>query len=160
MKRFVKYGIVLGMAGCISGIAYAQMKPEAAIRARQSIMRVVALNFGPVSQMAQGKIAFNKEVFTANALRLQSVWSMDVSRYFPAGSDKPVQGSKIAGFTHAKPEIWSEQDKFKKAENGLTQAIDKLVTAAKSGDEGAMKSAAGGVGKACKNCHDDFRVKD
>ena len=89
MKRFVKYGIVLGMAGCISGIAYAQMKPEAAIRARQSIMRVVALNFGPVSQMAQGKIAFNKEVFTVNALRLQSVWSMDVSRYFPAGSSYP-----------------------------------------------------------------------
>ena len=160
MNRLVKYGIVLGLTGCISGIAYAQMKPEAAIRARQSIMRVVALNFGPIAQMAQGKIAFNKDVFTANALRLESVWAMDVSRYFPAGSDKPVQGSQIAVFTHAKPEIWAEMDKFKKAEDTLTQAIGKLAAAAKSGDEGAMKAAAGGVGKACKGCHDDFRVKE
>lgn len=160
MNRFVKYGVVLGLTGCVTGIAYAAMKPEAAIRARQSIMRVVALNFGPIAQMAQGKIAFNKALFTTNALRLESVWAMDVSRYFPAGSDKPVEGSKIAGFTHAKPEIWLETDKFKKAENRLTQAIDKLAAAARSGDEGAMKAAAGGVGKACKGCHDDFRAKD
>jgi len=159
MKRFVKYGIVLGLTACATGIAYAQMKPEAAIRARQSIMRVVALNFGPVSQMAQGKMAFNKDVFVANALRLQSVWAMNVGRFFPAGSDKAVEGSKIAGFTDAKADIWSSPDKFKQAQEGLTQALDKLAAAAKSGDEAAMKAAGGGVGKACKNCHDDFRVK-
>ena len=159
MNRFVKYGIVLGLTGCISGIAYAQMKPEAAIRARQSIMRVMALNFGPIAQMAQGKIAFNKEVFVADALRLESVWAMNVARFFPAGSDKPVEGSKIAGFTRAKPDIWSEPDKFKQAQNGLTEAVSKLAAAAKSGDEAAMKAAAGGVGKACKGCHDDFRAK-
>ena len=70
MNRFLKIGIVLGLTACISGIAYAQMKPETAIRARQSIMRVMVLNFGPIAQMAQGKVAFNKGVFTANALRL------------------------------------------------------------------------------------------
>jgi len=159
MNRFVKYGIVLGLAGCISTIAYAQMKPEDAIRARQSIMRVMVLNFGPVAAMAQGKVAFNKEVFTANALRLESVWAMNVARFFPAGSDKPVEGSKIAGFTRAEPAIWSEPDKFKMAQETLTQAVGKLAAAAKSGDEGAMKAAAGGVGKACKGCHDDFRAK-
>jgi cytochrome c556 len=159
MNRFVKYGIVLGLTGCISGIAYAQMKPEAAIRARQSIMRVMVLNFGPIAQMAQGKIAFNKDVFVANALRLESVWAMNVGRFFPAGSDKPVEGSKIAGFTRAKSEIWSEPEKFKQAQDALTKAVGKLAAAAKSGDEAAMKSAAGGVGKACKGCHDDFRSK-
>ena len=159
MNRFVKYGIVLGLTGCISTIAYAQMKPEDAIRARQSIMRVIALNFGPVAAMAQGKIAFNKDVFVADALRLESVWAMNVARFFPAGSDKPVEGSKIAGFTRAEPAIWSEPDKFKMAQETLTQALGKLAAAAKSGDEGAMKAAAGGVGKACKGCHDDFRAK-
>jgi cytochrome c556 len=160
MKSFVKYGIALGLTACATGLAYAQMKPEAAIRARQSIMRVMALNFGPVSQMAQGKAAFNKDVFTANALRLESVWAMNVGRFFPAGSDKPVEGSKIAAFTRAKPEIWSQPGKFKQAQEGLTQALGKLAAAAKSGDEAAMKTAAGGVGKACKACHDDFQAKD
>jgi cytochrome c556 len=159
MNRFLKIGIVLGLTACISGIAYAQMKPETAIRARQSIMRVMVLNFGPIAQMAQGKVAFNKEVFTANALRLESVWAMNVARFFPAGSDKPVEGSKIAGFTRAEPAIWSQPDKFKMAQETLTQALDKLAAAAKSGDESAMKAAAGGVGKACKGCHDDFRAK-
>ena len=159
MNRFLKIGIVLGLTACISGIAYAQMKPETAIRARQSIMRVMVLNFGPIAQMAQGKVAFNKEVFTANALRLESVWAMNVARFFPAGSDKPVEGSKIAGFTRAEPAIWSQPDKFKMAQETLTQALDKLAAAAKSGDESAMKAAGGGVGKACKSCHDDFRAK-
>jgi cytochrome c556 len=159
MNRFLKIGIVLGLTACISGIAYAQMKPETAIRARQSIMRVMVLNFGPIAQMAQGKVAFNKGVFTANALRLESVWAMNVARFFPAGSDKPVEGSKIAGFTRAEPAIWSQPDKFKMAQETLTQALDKLAAAAKSGDESAMKAAAGGVGKACKSCHDDFRAK-
>jgi len=159
MNRFVKFGTAFGLAACVTSIAYAQMKPEAAIRARQSIMRVIVLNFGPIAQMAQGKMAFNKELFTANALRLESVWAMNVARFFPAGSEKPVEGSKIAGFTRAKPEIWSETDKFKQANDTLGQALGKLTAAAKSGDEGAMKAAAGGVGKACKGCHDDFRTK-
>lgn len=159
MNRFVKFGTAVGLAACVTSIAYAQMKPESAIRARQSIMRVMVLNFGPIAGMAKGKIPFNKEAFTANALRAQSVWAMNVTRFFPAGSDKPVEGSKIAGFTRAKAEIWSEMDKFKQAYDTLGQALGKLVAAAKSGDEGAMKAAVGGVGKACKGCHDDFRAK-
>jgi len=159
MKSVVKVGCALALIACATTVAYAQMKPEAAIRARQSIMRVVALNFGPVAQMAQGKMAFNKDAFTANALRLESVWAMNVARFFPAGSDKAVEGSRLAGFTDAKPEVWSDNAKFKKAYENAADAIGKLAAAAKSGDEGAMKAAAGGVGKACKGCHDDFRVK-
>lgn len=139
--------------------AYAQMKPEDAIRARQGIMRVVGLNFGPVAGMAQDKIPFNKDAFVANATRLESVWAMDASRFFTPGTDKPVSGSKIAGFTDVKPEVWSDPKKFKQAFDDNTAAITKLAAAARSGDEKAMKAAAGNVGKACKGCHDDFRVK-
>jgi cytochrome c556 len=156
--RYLAAGLMLAAAGA-SSLALAQMKPEDAIRARQSIMRVIALNFGPVAAMAQGKIPFNKEVFTTNALRLQSVWQMNPAHYFLPGTDKPVPGSMIAGFTHAKADIWSDSAKFKKTAEHATEAIDKLAQAARSGDESAMKSAAGGVGKACKACHDDFRSK-
>jgi len=159
MTRFTKIGVALALSACATSIAYAQMKPDAAIRARHAIMRVVALNFGPVAQMAQGKMAWNKEAFVTNALRLESVWAMNPHRFFPAGSDKAVAGSKIASFTDAKSEAWSDGDKFKKAFEANTQAIGKLAAAAKGGDESAMKAAAGGVGKACKACHDDFRAK-
>ena len=157
-NKYLVAGLMLATAG-VSSLALAQMKPEDAIRARQSIMHVMALNFGPVAAMAQGKIPFNKETFTTDALRLQSVWQMNPAHYFLPGTDKPVPGSLIAGFTHAKADIWSKPEKFKKAAEHASEAIDKLAQATRSGDEGAMKSAAGGVGKACKGCHDDFRSK-
>lgn len=120
MTRFTKIGLALALTASATSIAYAQMKPEDAIRARQSIMRVVALNFGPVAQMAQGKMPWNKEAFVANALRLESVWAMNPHRFFPAGSDKAVAGAKIASFTDATPEAWSKGEDFKKAFDGNT----------------------------------------
>lgn len=159
MNHFLKLGTVLAVAAGTSTVANAQAKPEDAIRARQSIMRVVALNFGPVAGMAQDKIPFNKDAFVANAIRLESVWAMNPGRFFVPGSDKPVAGAKIAAFTDAKPEVWAQSDKFKTAFDRNTQEIAKLAAAARSGDENAMKAAAGEVGKACGGCHDDFRVK-
>ena len=159
MKNFLKVGTVLALAAGMSTIAYAQIKPEDAIRARQSIMRVIALNYGPVSQMAQDKIPFNQDVFVANALRMESVWAMNPTRFFVPGSEKPVAGSKIATFTDANGEPWSQPEKFKAAYDKETQEIGKLAAAARSGDEKAMKAAAGDVGKGCKACHDDFQVK-
>jgi len=159
MTRTTKIGLVFALTACATSIAYAQMKPEAAIRARQSIMRVIAMNFGPIAQMAQGKTAFNKGVFAANAYRIEALWAMNPGRFFAAGTDKPVAGSKIGEFTDVKAEIWSNAAKFKEANDAMGKAVAALASAAQSGDEGAMKKAAGGLGKACKGCHDDFRVK-
>ena len=138
---------------------HAQVKPEDAIRARQSIMRVVGLNFGPLAGMAQDKVPFNKETFAVNAARLESVWAMNATRFFVPGSDKPVAGAKTASFTDVKPEIWSQPDKFKSAAEKMGVEIGKVAAAAKGGDEKAMKAAVDEAAKACKVCHDDFRVK-
>ena len=46
MNNFLKLGTALAIAAGASTTAYAQLKPEDGIRARQSIMRVVAINFG------------------------------------------------------------------------------------------------------------------
>lgn len=154
-----KSKIVLAAALAAATTAVAQVKPEDAIRARQSIMRVVALNFVPLAAMAQDKAPYNKEQFVANATRLEAVWAMNPGRFFVPGTEKPVAGSKIAGFTDAKDAVFSQPDKFKKAFDDNTAAIAKLAAAARGGDEKAMKAAAGDVGKACKACHDDFRVQ-
>lgn len=158
MKKMTKLGVVLALCAAASA-AYAQLKPEDAIRARQSIMRVIALNWGPIAQMAQDKIPYNKDVFVANALRLEALWAMNPGRFFVPGSDSPVAGSKLASFTDARAEIWSQADKFKAAMDKAGQEIANLAKAARSGDEAAMKAAAGAVGKTCGGCHDDFRKK-
>ena len=160
MKAVSKIAIALSIAATgASTIAYAQMKPEDAIRARQSVMRVIALNFGPLAQMAQGKLPWNKDMFVANALRLEAIVAMQPARFFVPGSDNPVAGSKIASFTDARPEIWSQADKWKAANDRLGDAVATLAKAARAGDEDGMKAAAGAVGKTCGGCHDDFRKK-
>lgn len=160
MKAVSKIAIALAIAAAGAGtVAYAQMKPEDAIRARQSVMRVIALNFGPVAQMAQDKMPWNKDMFVANALRIEAIWAMQPARFFVPGSDNPVAGAKIASFTDARPEIWSAADKFKAANDRMGEAVANLAKAARGSDEGAMKAAAGALGKSCGGCHDDFRKK-
>ncbi|MFL5303414.1 MAG: c-type cytochrome [Anaeromyxobacteraceae bacterium] len=161
MKHLVKQLVVLVALAALAApvAAAAQAKPEEAIRARQSIMRVIALNFGPLGKMGSGDVAFNKDVFQANAARVEALWAMNPGQFFVPGSDKPVTGAKIATFTDAKPEIWSQHDKFKAAAERTTQQIAGLAQAARTGDEKAMRAAAGEVGKSCKGCHDDFRAK-
>ena len=71
---------------------------------------------------------------------------------FPPGTD---QGAP----TKAKPEIWTDSAKFKEAADRLQAETPKLVAAAKTGDMNQIKPAFTSVGKACDNCHDNFRNK-
>lgn len=157
MKRVAV--VLSAVAVAVPLVALAQMRPEEAIRARQSIMRVIGLNFGPLGKMGSGDAPFDRQVFQANAARIEAVWGMNPAQYFVPGTDKPVQGSRIASFTAARPEIWSSPEKFKAAYDAATQAVKGLGDAARSGDEKAMRAAAGELGKRCGACHDDFRVK-
>jgi cytochrome c556 len=158
MKSLVKRLVVV--AALVAPLAaMAQAKPEEAIRARQSIMRVMALNFGPLGKMGSGDVALNKDVFQANAARVEAIWAMNPAQYFVPGTEKPVPGAKIATFTDAKPEVWSQPEKFKAAAERASVQVAHLAQAARSGDEKAMRSAAGELGKSCKGCHDEFRAK-
>jgi cytochrome c556 len=69
---------------------------------------------------------------------------------FPSGSDR--------GQTDALPAIWEKSADFEKAVEALELAASKLG-ATKSADTEAVKAAFGQVGKACKGCHDSFRMK-
>lgn len=72
-------------------------------------------------------------------------------KWFPAGSGPE------AGKTQAKAEIWSKPAEFKTAMKNFSDAAPKLQAAANSGDVGAIKTAFGDTGKACKGCHETFR---
>jgi cytochrome c556 len=56
----------------------------------------------------------------------------------------------------ALPAVFENEAKFKEAQDRFTGAVAKLAAAK---DEGAIKAAAGEVGKSCGACHNDFRAK-
>ncbi len=128
------------------------MKPDNAIVARKSVMKVIGLNFGPMGQMVKGKIPFDKTVFAANALRVKLVADMSIEHYFPKGSE---QGKD----TTVKPAIWADWETFKAGLKDLRNESAKLADVAATGDEGRMRSQFLDTAKTCKSCHDDFREK-
>lgn len=123
-------------------------KPEDAIKYRKAGMTMMAAHFGRVAGMAQGKIPFDAKVAAENA-EVATMLSKLPYAGFMAGTDK--------GDTRAKPEIWTEPDKFRAAATRMQDEMAKLNAAAKAGNLDALKASAGEVGKACKGCHDDYR---
>lgn len=123
-------------------------KPEDAIKYRKGAMTVMAAHFSRVAGMANGKIPFDAKAAAQNAEVANFMAALPFAGFGP-GTDK--------GDTKAKPEIWTEMDKFNAGAKKMQDEMAKLNVAAKGGNLDAIKAAAGDVGKSCKGCHDDFR---
>ena len=140
----------IALAGCATALpAAAQFaKPEDAIKYRKAAFTVMGTHFGRVAGMANGKIPFDAKAAADNA-EIATIASRLPYAGFVEGTDK--------GDTKAKPEIWTENDKFKAAASKMQDEMVKLNVAAKSGNLDNIKVAVGDTGKACKACHDTYR---
>lgn len=135
-----------------ASLAFAQAKPEEEIRYRQSVMNVIGRSFGTLGAMAQGKIPFDAAAAAHHSAIVEMMSKLPWNS-FGAGTDKGAP-------TKAATKIWSESDKFKEKADKMQSEVGKLATTAKGGDEGTIKAAVGDTGKACKGCHDDYRLKE
>jgi cytochrome c556 len=81
--------------------------------------------------------------------------ALEMKNWFPAGT-----GPETKIKTAAKPEIWTDNAKFVAARERLVEETGKFVAVANSGDMAAIGGGVRGLGGACKNCHDSFRVKE
>jgi cytochrome c556 len=131
--------------------AIAQVKPEQQIEYRQSAMTVTARSVGILGAMAKGDVPFNKDVALRHANLIAGLSDLPLTTgAFGPGTDK--------GAPHkTDPKAWSEADKFKAAYDKFTTAAKALPAA--TGDQKTLKVALGDLGKTCKSCHDDFRMK-
>lgn len=139
---------LLGFAGIVSFSAQAQMKPETAIKLRQSAMKLLGYNFYSIGAMLNNKKPYNKDEAIRNASRVEAL-STQPYEFFIAGTDK--------GDTMAKPEIWKDANKFKAAAEKMQGEVAKLAQVVRTGDMAALKTQYGVAAKACDACHDDFR---
>ncbi len=135
----------------LSGTAAAQtfQKPEDAIKYRQSSLTVLAAHFGPLGAMANGRIPFDAQAAARHADVIAVASTLPWAGFGP-GTDKGAT-------TRAKPEIWSENAKFKAAADKMQAEVQKLAAAAKTGNLDNLKAAFGPAAGTCKACHDDFR---
>jgi cytochrome c556 len=123
-------------------------KPEDQIKLRKAAYSLMGYTFGSLDAMASGKRPMNKDEAARNAELLAQLATIPKG-FFGEGTDK--------GETRAKPEVWSESEKFRAAASKMQEEVAKLNTAAKTGNLDTIKAAFGPVGQSCKACHDHFR---
>jgi cytochrome c556 len=124
-------------------------KPEDALKYRQSVMFVMSQHFGRIGAMVNGKAPYDAKAAVENA----EVVAMMSHLPWPgfAASTKDLKPTK------AKPDIWTEEAKFKEGSEKLQDVTAKLVAAAKTNNLDNLKTAFGATGQTCKGCHDNFR---
>lgn len=126
-------------------------KAEDAIHYRQAALTVMGTHFGRIGAMANGKVAFDAKAAAENAAIVAEMAKLPWAAFVP-GTDK-------GGNTKAKPEIWTEQAKFKEHSDKLGVETAKLATVSKTGNLDALKTAFASTADTCKSCHDAFRNK-
>ena len=151
-KQLVMGAITLALGAAWSFQASAQVKPETLVKQRQAAMSLQGKYFGPIGAMVQGKVPYDAAVVTRNAGYLEVLAHMPWDGFQTSTAD-------VKDNNDAKPEIYKDQAKFKQLADKLEAETAKLSSAAKANDQGAVKVAFGEVAKACKACHDDYRVK-
>lgn len=150
MKKSLLAAVVIVALGAVGGTALAQVKPETLVKQRQSAMTLIGKYFGPLGGMAQGKVPYNPSIVQRNAEYLHALSQMPWD-----GFDPSTKGEK----SRALPALFEQPGKVKEAVDRLQSEVGKLQQVSKGGDEGAIKAQIGAVGKACANCHDNFREK-
>jgi cytochrome c556 len=148
-KCVTTVALLVAVAVGAGASAWAQMKPEDAIKYRQSAMFLVGQNFGPLAAMAQGKMPYDKDAAIKYAEIVAFVSKLPLRGFQP--------GTDMGGETKAKPEIWENMDDFKAKLEKMQQETAKLPEVA--GDFNALKAQVGETGKACKACHDKYKNK-
>ena len=151
MKAFACLSLAATLVVMAAPAAAQFAKPEDAIKYRQSALFIQSQHFGRIGAMVNGKVPFDAKVAAENADVVAEMAKLPWAAFGP-GTDK-------GGNTKAKPEIWTDQAKFKETSEKLMADTVKLAAAAKTGNLDTLKTAFAATADTCKSCHDAFRNK-
>lgn len=105
----------------------------------------------PVAGMLKGEKAFD----AAEAMESFETWA----RVAAQAGDLFPEGSETGYGTEAKETVWTDREGFEKALAEFGQAVDAAIEAGPQ-DLESLNAAAGPVFKACKSCHEGYRVEE
>jgi len=138
----------------LAASASAEIKPDDAIKFRQSGYGFMAWNMARIKMNVEG--TYNKEEVIKAATAIQAIANSGMGALYLPGTDKGKGWEK----TRAKPEIWTEKEKLGKAAMAFNKEANEMAKIAAVGDVAAVKEQVGKLGGTCKGCHDDFKIKD
>jgi hypothetical protein len=132
----------MALSSCLftSSLMAGGLTPEDAVEARQAGFIFMAWNMGRIK---------------AN---LEGIANSGLGQLFIPGTEKSTDEFE----TEVKPELFAPENREQvgKLAQDLAMASRELALAAEKGNPAAVKAAFGKTGKACKACHDEFRMED
>ncbi|MDP3636468.1 MAG: cytochrome c [Azonexus sp.] len=142
------------LALTLTGTASAQVKPEDAIKWRQSGYAFMAWNMARIKMNVEG--TYNKEEVIKAANAIQAVANSGMGSLYLPGTDKGTGWEK----TRVKPELFTNKEGVGKVAGAFVKEANEMAKVAASGDVAVVKEQFGKLGASCKGCHDDFKIKD
>jgi cytochrome c556 len=159
MKKSTKAPLFAVAMLLLVGAASAQMKPEDMIQTRQASYKTMGWNMGKIKAQVEAPADKFDKAATANSANvIKAIANSGMGALYAPGTDKAVGDVK----TRLKPEFFDPANKeelTKIAMNFMAQA-NKLGEVAAGGDQKVIQAQFGETGKACKACHDKFRMDD
>jgi cytochrome c556 len=150
MKALTKIAVFVLFAVFAFGAAYAQFaKPEEAVKYRKSVMFLIVQHFKRMGAVVQGKAAYDKDAFSANADTLAMLATLPWDAMMVPGTDK--------GDTTLSSAVFDKPAQFQKAAESFETDTAMLADTAKGGDLGAIKAQFGKAAQNCNACHKQFR---
>jgi cytochrome c556 len=150
MDAKTKTALGLALATILTAGPALAEAPENYIKYRQAVMSAIGGHMSASSQIVRGRVAPDGALaMHADALaRLNA----DLAPLFPEGSD--------FGETKARESIWEDWQGFMDKADAARDATAAFAEAVASGDADSIQAAHRDVGRSCKGCHEDFRIKD
>jgi cytochrome c556 len=144
---------VIGLAVLLGSAAVGVTQDKLAlVTQRQDFMKAQGADVKAIADFSKGEGDQQKALAAVNDLLARNPKIVD---QFPAGTS----ATDFPGKTKAKPEIWTDQDKFKQIPVALQGEEVKLKAAIESGDQKAVAAQLGATGKAgCGACHSAYRL--
>lgn len=125
-----------------------------AIEYRQSALRTLVWHFGPMGQMAQGRIDYDAEEFARRADNVAALAGLPWEG-FVEGS---LRGDGHGVDTDALAIIAENLDDFAARQATLREETAALAEVAAGGDFNAVRRQFANVANTCRGCHDNYRA--
>ena len=141
--------LLAALAAGIALPAAAQFaRPEEAVKYRQATWLVLNQHFTRIGLVTRGRLPFDGRAVLRDAEVVETLARLPAAAFGP--------GTDLAS-DHARPEIWTESQRFRELGDHLVAAAGKLTAAARTQDLDQIKAAYGAAANTCKECHDAYR---
>jgi cytochrome c556 len=147
------FGAAILAASCfvVTLPAVSQSPAEDAIKYRQGVFQGFKWHFGPLVAMVKGELDYDQVTALHHANAIAAL-SKTIHEGFAAGSGPGENTAALAA-------VWEKPSEFKAATETAIAGAAALVASVETGEAQSLGAGVGGMGQACKGCHDNFRKK-